>query len=178
MRSRLKLAALVATAGVIGVIAVAVASGGSGQVREKLTGYEETPATLSTPGEGTFRAFISQSTDEIGWELSYANLESAVTQAHIHLGATAITGGISVFLCSNLGNGPAGTQMCPAQPAEIEGTITPDDVIGPTGQGIATGEFAELVDAMRAGATYANVHTVDRAGGEIRAQIEVNRGRN
>ncbi len=178
MKSRLKLAALVAAAGVIGVIAVAVASGGSGQVREKLTGYEETPLTFSTPGEGTFRAFISQSTDEIGWELSYADLESAVTQAHIHLGATAITGGISVFLCTNLGNGPAGTQMCPAQPAEIEGTITPDDVIGPTGQGIATGEFAELVDAMRAGATYANVHTVDRAGGEIRAQIEVNRGRN
>jgi CHRD domain len=178
MRSRLKLAALVAAAGVIGVIAVAVASGGSGQVREKLTGYEETPLTLSTPGEGTFRASISQSTDEIAWELSYADLESAVTQAHIHLGATAITGGISVFLCSNLGNGPPGTQMCPAQPAEIEGTITPDDVIGPTGQGIATGEFAELVDAMRAGATYANVHTVDRAGGEIRAQIEVNRGRN
>jgi hypothetical protein len=178
MRSRLKLAALVATAGVIGVIAVAVASGGSGQVREKLTGYEETPLTVSTPGEGTFRASISQSTDEIAWELSYADLETAVTQAHIHFGATAITGGISVFLCTNLGNGPAGTQMCPAQPAEIQGTITPDDVIGPMGQGIATGEFDELIDAMRAGATYANVHTVDRPGGEIRAQIEVNRGRN
>jgi CHRD domain len=178
MRSRLKLAALVATAGVIGVIAVAVASGGSGQVREKLTGYEETPLTVSTPGEGTFRVSISQSTDEIAWELSYADLETAVTQAHIHFGATAITGGISVFLCTNLGNGPAGTQMCPAQPAEIQGTITPDDVIGPMGQGIATGEFDELIDAMRAGATYANVHTVDRPGGEIRAQIEVNRGRN
>jgi hypothetical protein len=178
MRSRLKLAAVVAAAGVIGVIAVAVASSGSGQVREKLTGYEETPLTLSTPGQGTFRAFISHRTDAIDWELSYADLESAVTQAHIHFGAPAISGGISVFLCTNLGNGPAGTQMCPTQPAEIEGTITPDDVIGPADQGIAPGEFDELVDAIRAGATYANVHTDDRPAGEIRAQLEVNRGRN
>jgi hypothetical protein len=178
MRSRLKLAGLVAAAGVVGVIAVAVAAGGSGQVREKLTGYEETPLTLSTPGEGTFRASISHRTDEIDWQLSYADLETAVTQAHIHFGAPAISGGISVFLCTNLGNGPAGTQMCPPQPAEIEGTITPDDVIGPAGQGIASGEFDEFIDAMRAGATYANVHTVGREAGEIRAQIEVNRGRN
>ena len=177
MSSRLKLAGLVAAAGVIGVIGVAIASGGSGQIRENLTGYEETPLTLSTPGEGEFRAHVDRRNEEIDWELSYANLESAVTQAHIHLGAPAITGGISVFLCTNLGNGPAGTQACPPQPAEIEGTITAVDVIGPTGQGIAVGEFDELVDAIRAGATYANVHTENRQGGEIRAQIEVNRGR-
>jgi hypothetical protein len=41
-----------------------------------------------------------------------------------------------VFLCTNLGNGPAGTQACPAAPATITGTLRPADVIGPTGQGI------------------------------------------
>jgi hypothetical protein len=44
-------------------------------------------------------------------------------------------------------------------------------VIGPDAQGIAPGEFAELVRAMRAGVTYANVHTTTHGGGEIRGQI-------
>ena len=31
-------------------------------------------------------------------------------------------------------------------------------------QGIAPGEFGEMVDAIRAGATYVNVHTTGRPG--------------
>jgi len=44
-------------------------------------------------------------------------------------------------------------------------------VIGPAGQGIAAGEFAELLAAIRAGKTYANVHSAKFPGGEIRAQL-------
>ena len=78
-----------------------------------------------------------------------------------------------MFFCTNLGNGPAGTQACPPAPATISGTIRPADVIGPVGQGISAGEFGELVSAIRAGKTYANVHTQERPGGEIRAQLEL-----
>jgi hypothetical protein len=78
-----------------------------------------------------------------------------------------------VFLCSNLGNGPAGTQACPAAGGTITGTITAANVTaGAAGQGIAAGEFAEFVNAIRAGATYVNVHSTNRPGGEIRAQLE------
>ena len=52
--------------------------------------------------------------------------------------------------------------------------IEPADVVGPgpaPDQGIAAGEFEEFVDALRAGVTYANVHTMERMGGEIRAQL-------
>ena len=56
----------------------------------------------------------------------------------------------------------------------MTGTIRPLNVLGPSGQGIDPGEFDELIRAMRAGATYANVHsTPNRAGGEIRGQIRV-----
>jgi CHRD domain len=172
MKHRVKLAVavgIVAAGAVIGTVAVA---GDSGEIREQLTGYEETPLALSTPGEGKFTARIDRKDQKISYRLRYADLEAPVTQAHIHLGARAQTGGISAFLCTNLGNGPAGTQACPAQPATITGTIRPADVIGPSGQGIAAGEFGEFVDAIAAGATYVNVHTEKYGGGEVRAQIE------
>jgi hypothetical protein len=38
-------------------------------------------------------------------------------------------------------------------------------------QGLEPGEFDELVDAIRAGVTYVNVHTTKFPGGEIRGQI-------
>ena len=82
-----------------------------------------------------------------------------------------MNGGISVFLCSNLGNGPAGTQACPPAPATISGTITPADVIGPAEQGIDPMEFDELVGAIRAGVAYANVHSTTFPTGEIRGQL-------
>lgn len=39
------------------------------------------------------------------------------------------------------------------------------------GGGIAAGEFDELILAIREGATYVNVHTTGRPGGEVRGQI-------
>jgi len=140
-----------------------------------LVGFNEVPS-ISTGASGEFIAQINEREDAIYWELSYRDLEGAVQQAHIHLGQRHVNGGIGVFLCTNLGNGPAGTQACPAPPATIAGTIVMDDVIGPEGQGIAAGEFAELVQAIGAGATYANVHSTLFPGGEIRDQIRTNRG--
>src|SRR3712207_4375667 len=90
----------------------------------------------------------------------------------MHFGQRGQSGGISVFLCTNLGNGPAGTQACPPSPGTVRGTIRAVDVIGPVGQGIAAGEFGELLRAIRAGATYVNVHSTLWPAGEIRAQID------
>ncbi len=41
----------------------------------------------------------------------------------------------------------------------MTGTITPAQVLEAVGQGIAAGEFEELVAAIRAGRAYANVHS-------------------
>ena len=168
-RLRLKLAIGVAVVGVAATTAAAVA-GDRAKLRTSLSGYEEVPA-VSTTGGGEFRAAIDRHADRIQYQITYRRTEGTVTQSHIHFGQEAVNGGISVFLCSNLGNGPAGTQPCPPS-GTVSGIIEPEDVIGPAGQGIAPGEFDELVRALRAGATYANVHSTTWPAGEIRGQIE------
>lgn len=127
---------------------------------------------LSTPGTGTFNAWIDKSGQEISYRLSLEDLVGDVQQAHIHLGGRHQSGGIAVFLCTNLGNSPQPAHPCPPSPATITGTFGPTDVIGPAGQGIDPGEFGELVDAVRAGVTYANLHSTKYPGGEIRAQLD------
>jgi len=155
---------------------IAVTQGGFKRISEILTGYEETPSAVSTTGNGSFTARISNDNSRIDWELSYSDLEGAV-QSHIHFGQKSVTGPISVFLCTNLGNGPAGTQPCPAPPATISGTIVAADVTNLANErGISAGEFDELLKAIRAGATYVNVHSTRWPGGEIRSQIDGNSG--
>ncbi|HZO03822.1 MAG TPA: CHRD domain-containing protein [Burkholderiales bacterium] len=164
---------------VLGILALAVAPFASAQNRisGSLVSFEEVPS-VSSVATGKFDAQINANETAIDWELSYADLEGAVQQAHIHFGQTAVNGGITVFLCTNLGNGPAGTQPCPAPPATISGTILAADVspnIPATAaartQGINTGELAELIRAIRAGVTYVNVHSTLWPGGEIRSQV-------
>ena len=171
-RTRVRIALAAAVVGVLGVAgAGTIALASDGNDRERLTGYEEVPA-ISTLGTGEFRSSISRTKDEIRWTLTFSDLETDATQAHIHFENATNNGPIVVFLCTNLGNGPAGTQACPTGGGTIRGTIRPADVgAGAAGAGIAAGEFAEFVRAVRAGSTYVNVHSVGRPGGEIRAQL-------
>ncbi|HKX26173.1 MAG TPA: CHRD domain-containing protein [Blastocatellia bacterium] len=143
----------------------------SRSLRARLKGVEENPVIL-TGARGEFKATISSDDSSIEYELSYQNLEGAVTQGHIHIAQKGVNGGISVWLCGTpAAPGPAGTPTCGATGAS--GTITAATVIGPAGQGVAVGEFDELVRAIRRGLTYANVHSTLAPGGEIRGQIRV-----
>ena len=165
---------LVGVASTLVVAAIATGDSGSRNISAHggLVGYNETPLTISTTGGGSFHAKVANDGESFSWTLSYEALEGSVLQSHIHFGAPAITGGVSIFLCSNLGNGPAGTQACPASPATISGTARAADVIGPSGQGIEPGAFDEIVAAMRSGFAYANVHSTKWPGGEIRGQLD------
>ncbi len=156
----------------LGIGTVAAAHGNNQRFDERLTGYEEVPA-LSTPGNGSFRVFVDKSAQEIQWRLRFGDLETNTTQAHIHFENVTNSGPIVAFLCTNLGNGPAGTQACPVAGGTITGTIRPADIVNDAApNGIAAGEFNEVVDAMRAGRIYVNVHSTGHPAGEIRAQLE------
>jgi hypothetical protein len=178
MRRKGFLAALVAGIAALGIAAFALAGGpGFNHLSANLIGYQEVPS-VSTAGSAEFTADVSNDGNSIAYELTYSGMESDVTQSHIHFGQRSVNGGISVFLCSNLGNGPAGTQACPLRAGTIRGTITAADVspnIPATAaartQGIGTGEWDEFLRAVDAGKTYANLHTVNLPGGEIRAQL-------
>lgn len=136
------------------------------EFKANLRGLQEVPA-ISTTGRGRFVAELSEDGTSLSYTLTYSGLEANALFAHIHLGQKGVNGGVSAFLCGG-GNKPA----CPLRAGTVTGTITASDVIGPTGQGIAAGDFAELVKAMRAGVTYANVHSTTFPGGEIRGQIK------
>jgi len=144
-------------------------------VHTRLDGFHEV-SSVSTTGQGTFKAFIDRKARTVSYELSYADLEGDVLQSHIHFARPDTNGGIAVFLCTNLSNAPAGVPnpppACPGPRSGIvSGIFAAGDVISTSGQGIAAGEFDELLDAIDAGATYVNVHTALFPGGELRGNL-------
>ena len=155
---------------------VLMGSGGHGKrtLGARLSGFLETPFSISSAGSGRFTIRVNSAESSAEYELRYEELEgSQVLFAHIHLGQPATTGGIMVFLCTNVGGAPAGTPACPGPAGgTVTGTLTADDLIGPSGQGVAPGEFAEFVNALRRDAAYVNVHTNLFQSGEIRGNIE------
>lgn len=157
-------------------------SSGSGsesalRAKARLRGFQEVPA-ISTPGRGSFEAELSADGTTLSWTLSYADLKGntveggAVTGAHLHLAQRGVNGGIAIHFCG----GGGGTGACPAPPATLTGMATADNVVGPAGQGLDPGKLGDLVEAIRAGVTYVNVHTTRFPGGEIRGQVRAHHG--
>ena len=134
-----------------------------------MEGFQEVPAIFSA-GQGKCR--VKPGDGQLTVALEYGGLQGNVTQAHVHFGQAGVNGGIMIFICTNLGNGPADTPACPVS-GTVTRTIGPADVIGgAAAQGIAAGDFAAVVGALGKKATYCNVHTDLRPGGEIRSQLK------
>ena len=173
MKQRTKLAGVLFTAVLTMSVAPAIAD--QDTVTGRLSGFQETPLTISSPGSAEFNATIRADETAIDYVLTYRDLSSPVTQAHIHFGRPAISGGIVLFRCTNLAppKGVPTPQACPDAPATITGTLTAADVIPLPDQGIDPGAvgFAEMIEAIRVGATYANVHTTVHPGGEVRSRL-------
>lgn len=167
--SKARIAVLLGSVLVLVLAAIpAHAQGGTAVAR--LRAFDEVPA-ISTGGGGHFTATISADGSTITYQLTYLNLRGTITQSHLHLGQKGVNGGIMIFLCSNLGNGPAGTQACPTGDGTITGTIHASDVIGVNAQGLTPDDLAAVLRGIRAGVVYVNVHTTAFPGGEARGQL-------
>jgi hypothetical protein len=171
MRRRTVLAAVAVLATGLLIASLAGAAGGKKNLKaDALSGYQENP-DISTVATGSFTATLNDKAQTITYKLRYTGLEGTVTQAHVHFAKRGVNGGITVWLCETAAAlGPAGTPTCPAD-GTVSRTLTAADIVGPSGQGIEAMNYEELAAAMRAGNTYANVHSTKWPGGEIRAQI-------
>ena len=139
-----------------------------------MTGYQETPAAIETAGSGEFFVHVHPDRTALDYELRYRGL-TGVTQAHIHFGRPGVSGGIVLYLCSNLAP-PAGVpvpQPCPTSEGILTGTLTAANIVAQAAQGIAAGAvgFEAVLKAIQDGSTYANVHTAGFPSGEIRGGI-------
>ena len=168
---------LLGTGLLIGTNAVAHGGKGHDSIRVHMKGFEEAPVVISG-ASGVLELDINEAAGSIAYELSYQGLEGAVTQAHIHIGQKNVSGGIAVWLCQTAANPApaavaAATPQCPGPNAgTVSGTLNAASVIGPVGQAIPVGAFADVIKAIRAGKAYGNVHSTAAPGGEVRGQIE------
>jgi hypothetical protein len=156
------------------VVALALPATAADQFGARLRGLEEVPS-ISTLGQGFFLGTLNAAGTALDYSVVYFDLQGSVQQSHIHIAQPGVNGGIVLFFCTNL-TPPAGVPTPPPCPSgsginTVSGTLTAANVITQTGQGIAAGEFGEVIRAMRAGNSYANVHTDQFPGGEIRGQV-------
>jgi len=170
------------------VVAFSATSAHAEEFFARLSGFQELGAQNAETGAilsnatGTLNLTLDKNTGTATFTLTYSNvgttppLTGTVTQAHIHFGKVHSTGGVMVFFCSNLGNGPAGTQPCPLNTGTVTGTFTSASVVAIAKQNVVTGDFDALEDALTSNTAYANIHTTALPAGEIRGQVRTSHG--
>jgi hypothetical protein len=113
----------------------------------KLAGNNEVPP-VNTQATGMAQFQLSAGGKELNYDLNTTNLPGFM-MAHIH-------------------QGKAGENGQPVAPLSMgKGKITSSDLKGP----LAGKQLSDLVDLMKSGGAYANIHTQQHQDGEIRGQI-------
>ena len=148
----------------VNLFAASVANSQTERFSASLGGENEVPP-INTAGTGAFEMTIQQGT--ITFSLTFSGLSSPLSVAHLHFAPSKVAGGVMIFLC-----GGGGQPACPAATeGTITGTITAANVTGPSAQGIAPGDLDSALEAVRDGLSYANMHTTNFTGGEIRGPV-------
>ena len=129
-------------------------------------------------GQANFK--LSADGTELSYKLIAANIDNAF-MAHIHMGPVGVNAPIVVWLFPSTTPGAPGPLGAGRMDGVLaEGTITAADLVGP----LKGHPFSELIDAIRAGNAYVNIHTNDGIaptntgpgdfpGGEIRGQLDM-----
>jgi hypothetical protein len=146
-----------------------------------MDGAQEAPISRDTPARGNAVYKLNADGTALQYRLIVANIEN-VFMAHIHRGVAGESGPVVVWLYpSTTPNQPGPLGAGRIDGVIARGTITAADLTGPlAGQPLST-----LVNLLRNGGAYTNVHTNDGdlvmnegpgdfPAGEIRGQINEN----
>jgi CHRD domain len=130
-------------AAIVTVGYLSAASAAMVEYRATMNGKSEVPPTTST-GSGNVQATLNTDTKQLNYTMTYAGLTGPATAAHFHGPAEP---GQNAGVAVPIGNNP---------PSPSKATVTLTD--------------AQMKD-LEAGKWYANVHTAENKGGEIRGQM-------
>ena len=152
---------------------------GDGEIFTPATPGGPTPADSKGQGQAIFR--VSADGQTVAFKLIASNIDNVI-MAHIHCARPGTNGPIRMWLSPVIGpTGAPGPNGAGRQNGVLaSGTFSPTGVTCPAS---AVGQDMPLLDAMRAGLTYVNVHTNDGVaptntgpgdfpGGEIRGQLD------
>ncbi|MCA1826490.1 MAG: CHRD domain-containing protein [Myxococcales bacterium] len=132
-------------------------SSSSNNYAATLAGPNEVPATTST-ATGTATVTVNGAT--ANYTVTYSGLSGPPTASHIHVGSSTVAGPVVVPF-SGLPTTASGT---------FNGSFTSSD-IQPQSTPVVVVTLDDLVNAMKAGNAYVNIHTTANKGGEIRGQL-------
>ena len=124
------------------------------EFRATLNGANEKPNPVTTNGTGTATFTLNEAETSATWSVTATGLTSNITNAHIHIGNTNSAGAVIV----QLGGFPTATS------GTWSGTITSATPL----TGVS---WTSLINLIRNGDAYVNVHTVNNGGGEIRGNL-------
>ncbi|CAG0937155.1 hypothetical protein TFLX_06066 [Thermoflexales bacterium] len=165
---------------VVSLVTTATVLADALKFKTKLSGDQEVPpvgVVIDTRAKGQAEFKLSKDGTELRYKLKVSKIKNAF-MAHIHMAPAGANGPIVVWLFPGTDPvpGPLGAGRQHGKLAE--GTITAANLVGP----LAGQPLSALVDAIRAGNAYVNVHTNDGVaptntgpgdfpGGEIRGQL-------
>jgi hypothetical protein len=141
-----------------------IAQGGSDKFRKtvfkaRLSGANEVPPVET---ETTGKAKFVARGDSIDFELEVEDADDVfgAAGAHIHCAPAGENGPVVAFLAGPVTGGFDGS-------VEVEATLTAANITDPA----CGADIAGLVESMRQGRTYVNVHSTPHPGGVVRGQI-------
>jgi hypothetical protein len=145
-------------------------SQGGGAFNARLTGYNEIPAVLTT-GAGKVRVIVSSDQTSLDVTLDFTNLVGVAQSASLYLGLPGTAGGVAAHICG--GTKPA----CPTTASgAVTVTLASSDVLAISTQGLAVGDLTSFLQALSNNSIYANVLTNKFPNGEIRGQVQGEKG--
>ena len=154
---RLTVLLMVVALAMVMLVPAASAGGNDNSFVANLKGRTEVPA-FDTNGQGTVHVRVARD-DSVSYKLIVANLTNVVA-AHIH--------------CAEAGvNGPVGVTLFLGGPVSANGVLAQGPILAPDpSNGCGWVDLEDVIDALKSGDTYVNVHTLQSLSGEIRGQVK------